>query len=168
MIARKLLAFSVAFSISVLCISNIAIAAADDTNGTVNQPGPSPLTPFGGPQGQPGGWSPEQQRMHMMRRYDTMNRTPSRVFPMWNLGLMQNKNLSADEARTIAEAALLMFNRRDLKIGDITPKTMRGRDFYIIQIVDVKGNIASVVMLDKDTGIIRPLPKHPQARPREF
>ncbi len=85
---------------------------------------------------------------------------PPGVVPgAWNLGLLQNKHLSMDEARIIVQAGLLLDNRRDLKMGNISTQNFHERKFYIIPILDKQGSVVSTAVMNSDTGMVRPLPK---------
>lgn len=79
--------------------------------------------------------------------------------PIRDIGLMQPKNLTADDAKIIAQASLLMYNRKDLQVGDISEKNVRNRTFYLIPINDMKGNLVTTVIMNKDTGMMRPMPR---------
>ena len=59
--------------------------------------------------------APKAYRKIICRRY--MLKIVPMHHRMWNLGLRRNKNLSANDAKTIVKAALLMRNRKDLSIG---------------------------------------------------
>jgi len=75
----------------------------------------------------------------------------------WRLGLMTHKNLTSDEAKTITQAALLMYGRKDLKVGKITVKKNKNNEkVYVIEIINDKDKVESVVNLDSGTGFIRP------------
>lgn len=78
--------------------------------------------------------------------------------PAYRLGLAKNKHLTADNARTIIKAALLLKNRHDLNVGKIeTLRTPRGKMLYVIPIVNHKNNIVSKVIMNSTSGKYRPM-----------
>ena len=81
------------------------------------------------------------------------------------LGLNTHKNLTADNAKTIVSAALLMRGRHDLQVGKVTAKTgKRGADLYIVSIVDTKNAVISTVVINSDTARMMPLRPKPPAK----
>ena len=96
----------------------------------------------------------QRQQMRQLHRFVKMAKI--RCNP-WNLGLYKNKNLSADDAKVLVKAALLMRNRHDLKIGKIASQTGRyGQTVYLTDIVDRDNKVVSRVMVNSNTGRIRP------------
>ena len=77
----------------------------------------------------------------------------------WRLGLRHNKKLSATDARTITNAALLMRGQHNLDVGKIQFKTTaHGRKIYLIDIVNKKQNkVVQRVVLNSANGHIHPL-----------
>jgi len=85
--------------------------------------------------------------------------TPAhREHQKWNLGLRQNKNLSATDARTITKAALLMEGKKQWHVGEVhAKKTKYGNTVYIVQIKNPKQPRVKMVALNSATGRIHPL-----------
>lgn len=79
---------------------------------------------------------------------------------VWNLGLRHNKHLTANNARTITEAALLMHSRKNLHVGKIDSKQLRGHKLYIIQIKNKKQKVIRLVKMNSRNGFIRPVRLH--------
>lgn len=76
---------------------------------------------------------------------------------LWHLGLNRNKHLTADDARTLTKAALLMQNRHDINLGKLTEKTnKKGTKIYLIQLVNKQDSLVSVVKVNSANGKIRP------------
>ena len=77
---------------------------------------------------------------------------------LWNLGLRRNKNLSASEATTIVKAALLMQNRKDLKITNLQSKyNKHGRRVYFMALKNASNQVVSNIKINSATGRIKPL-----------
>jgi len=78
---------------------------------------------------------------------------------MWRLGFKHDKRLSADDAKVITKAALLMHGKHNLDVGKITAKTGRhGQTVYVVQIVNKEKNeVVKTVILNSRNGHIRPL-----------
>lgn len=73
------------------------------------------------------------------------------------LGLEQNKQLSKDDAKIIAQAALLIAGRKDLSVGTITQVAENNKTFYHIDIVDKEGKVVSQTSLNGATGFMHPV-----------
>jgi hypothetical protein len=109
---------------------------------------------------QPATISPQFNQPSKMMKHRHCHRFAMRHhhFKPWRLGLRYNKNLTVDDAKTITKAALLMYGRHDLKVGDIQAKTTkRGHKVYVIQILKPDNKVASTVIMGSRTGFIRPL-----------
>jgi hypothetical protein len=76
-----------------------------------------------------------------------------------NLGLMQNKNLSTQDAATIIKACLLEENRKYYSITDIKPMAANKDNVqrYVITIADPKGNPASTIVFNSANGHFYPM-----------
>lgn len=62
-------------------------------------------------------------------------------------------DLSADEARTLVEARLIMRGNDRLKVGKVIEKD---QDTYLVDIVTVEDSLVRQVEVDRDNGVPRP------------
>lgn len=79
------------------------------------------------------------------------------------LGLEQDKKLTKDDAKIIAQAALLVAGRRDLTVGNITPITKDDHTFYHIDVTDQSGKVVRQLSLNGSTGFLQRWPEHWQS-----
>lgn len=74
----------------------------------------------------------------------------------WNRALRPDRNYSTNDARILAQAAILKYGDKKVKVGDIAPFTnQKGRQRYAIQLIGKDNKVVKTLIMNPHTGHVR-------------
>lgn len=132
------------FSIGVVSVSLLGLGfAADVTTQTTNSN--TPMLPL---------QKPGMQKMHH-GHFHFSNPFFNSLPGTWVIGLHQAKQLTPDQAKIVAEAAVILYGDGDMQVGSVTAvPDNNGHNNYQIQITNKSGQVLTTLTMKGTNGKI--------------